>query len=342
MTPTPRSGVRSAAGWRAYDRANAAVVLVLALALLGWALWWLQQGGDPGAEADEPPVRMKLSDQRFEMRVLAGRLLLAGPVADAAEAQALQAAAEAVFGAGKVDARLAPRAGTEPLRWRDHAGDIFKVLQATGGEPAIHLTGQQVRLEGEVAAEYARVAREVLARQWFGRQVVLDNQLHVASTAASAPDPAPSAAVVVAAAPTPAAAVATPAAPLVASAPATPAAATPALAGCAGLAGGVAVRFHPNVAALTDEGRKTLRGLLPCLAQGNWVVGNHTDANGDPEANQRLTQARAESVVAYLAGKGVAAARLSAKGFAATRPVAGNDTPEDRMKNRRVTFEPAP
>jgi outer membrane protein OmpA-like peptidoglycan-associated protein len=333
--PSGRQALRSAAGWRAFDRASVALALALGLGLLGWLLWAPPSATEPTAEAlPAEPARMKLSDQRVALQVLGGKLLLTGPVADEAERQALGSAAEQAFGPGGVDNRLQPRAGTEPLAWRDHAADIFKVLRATGGEPAIVLTGRQVRLEGEVAADYAKLAREVLARQWFGRQTVVDNQLRVAG-AASAPAAAAAPAAVAAVAPTQATPT-TPAAPAASATPANPL--------CASLAQGVAVRFHPNAPGLTDEGRRTLRELLPCLAPGTgrWRVGNHTDANGDPDANQRLTQARAESVVAYLAGKGLPAARLQAQGFAATRPVAGQDTPDDRQRNRRVTFEPAP
>jgi len=40
----------------------------------------------------------------------------------------------------------------------------------------------------------------------------------------------------------------------------------------------------------------------------------------------------------YLVSKGVPAAQLTAKGFGPTNPVASNDTPEGRAKNRRVDF----
>ena len=71
-------------------------------------------------------------------------------------------------------------------------------------------------------------------------------------------------------------------------------------------------------------------------------ISGHTDAVGSDESNQRLSQARAESVRAYLIGKGVAADRMEARGFGESRPVAPNETPEGRAENRRVEMRRLP
>jgi len=49
-----------------------------------------------------------------------------------------------------------------------------------------------------------------------------------------------------------------------------------------------------------------------------------------------LSEKRAQAVVAWLTAHGVAAARLSAKGFGQDKPVADNSTEDGRAKNRRV------
>jgi len=54
------------------------------------------------------------------------------------------------------------------------------------------------------------------------------------------------------------------------------------------------------------------------------------------QSNWELSTARANSVVHYLVEKGVDPARLAAIGYGEHRPVASNDTPESRRKNRRV------
>ena len=65
-------------------------------------------------------------------------------------------------------------------------------------------------------------------------------------------------------------------------------------------------------------------------------VEGHTDSRGDDESNIRLSQRRAEAVVAFLIKSGVDAERLEAVGFGELRPIASNDTNEGRSTNRRV------
>ncbi len=65
-------------------------------------------------------------------------------------------------------------------------------------------------------------------------------------------------------------------------------------------------------------------------------VEGHTDNQGNAAANQGLSEKRAQAVVVWLTAHGVAAARLTAKGFGQTKPVAENGTEEGRAKNRRV------
>lgn len=67
-------------------------------------------------------------------------------------------------------------------------------------------------------------------------------------------------------------------------------------------------------------------------------VQGHTDNVGDPEANLALSQQRADAVVQWLVGAGVAADRLEAKGFGDTRPLVPNLTDGNRARNRRVQF----
>lgn len=68
----------------------------------------------------------------------------------------------------------------------------------------------------------------------------------------------------------------------------------------------------------------------------NFAVSGYTDNVGNPQSNVRLSQARADSVKAYLVGKGVAAQRISTRGFGADDPIADNKTAAGRAENRRV------
>jgi OmpA-OmpF porin, OOP family len=65
-------------------------------------------------------------------------------------------------------------------------------------------------------------------------------------------------------------------------------------------------------------------------------IAGHTDNVGQDADNLKLSQSRAEAVKNYLVKKGIAAARLKAKGYGASQPVADNSNEEGRQKNRRT------
>lgn len=66
-------------------------------------------------------------------------------------------------------------------------------------------------------------------------------------------------------------------------------------------------------------------------------VEGHADDRGTPEYNQSLSERRAEGVRQALIEKyGLDATRIETVGFGLTRPISGNETAEERMKNRRV------
>jgi outer membrane protein OmpA-like peptidoglycan-associated protein len=65
-------------------------------------------------------------------------------------------------------------------------------------------------------------------------------------------------------------------------------------------------------------------------------IEGHTDSVGSDDYNQQLSELRAVSVRDFLVQQGVAASGITARGFGKTQPVATNDTPEGRQRNRRV------
>jgi outer membrane protein OmpA-like peptidoglycan-associated protein len=67
-------------------------------------------------------------------------------------------------------------------------------------------------------------------------------------------------------------------------------------------------------------------------------LGGHTDNVGSEAMNQKLSEQRAKAVYDYLVQHGVAAERLSYKGYGPSQPVADNSTPEGRRQNRRTVF----
>ena len=65
-------------------------------------------------------------------------------------------------------------------------------------------------------------------------------------------------------------------------------------------------------------------------------VAGHTDNTGSAALNQRLSEARANSVARYLQSQQVVAQRFVTTGHGFSQPIASNDTPEGRALNRRV------
>ena len=67
-------------------------------------------------------------------------------------------------------------------------------------------------------------------------------------------------------------------------------------------------------------------------------IGGYTDNVGQPESNLALSDDRAKKVMAELVAMGVDAGRLQAEGYGEQFPVAENDSPEGRSKNRRTAL----
>lgn len=67
-------------------------------------------------------------------------------------------------------------------------------------------------------------------------------------------------------------------------------------------------------------------------------IEGHTDDDGSAKYNKRLSQKRADSVMNYLVEHGIEAERLVAVGFGEDKPIAPNDSADNKEKNRRVEF----
>jgi OOP family OmpA-OmpF porin len=111
------------------------------------------------------------------------------------------------------------------------------------------------------------------------------------------------------------------------------------------LAGIPDIEFDTAKASIkaTPQNEATLR-LLLLGGQTNpnitlLRVEGHTDSDGDPQANQVLSEQRAASVVEWLVAHGIDRARLRPVGCAARDPLFPNDTPEHKARNRRTEFD---
>jgi OOP family OmpA-OmpF porin len=101
------------------------------------------------------------------------------------------------------------------------------------------------------------------------------------------------------------------------------------------------IEFEAGSSVLRPAGRSILDEMAATLLKMGSkkveVIG-HTDAQGARDTNVVLSLARADAVRSYLAGKGVPPSLITTSGSGPDRPVAGNETPEGRARNRRIEF----
>ncbi len=101
------------------------------------------------------------------------------------------------------------------------------------------------------------------------------------------------------------------------------------------------VLFHTGTATLRPESEEQLRNVAAIVAAYPNVrlkIGGFTDNQGDADRNLKLSQARANAVMAQLVRFGVSPDRLQAVGYGDQFPVADNGTPQGREQNRRVSM----
>ncbi|GGK70214.1 cell envelope biogenesis protein OmpA [Rufibacter glacialis] len=97
--------------------------------------------------------------------------------------------------------------------------------------------------------------------------------------------------------------------------------------------------FDTGKAELRPESQTELDKLFQFLRSNPKIkveIAGHTDNVGQAAANQKLSEARAQAVVAYLVKKGAPASLFQAKGYGQTQPAAPNTSEENRQLNRRI------
>jgi OmpA-OmpF porin, OOP family len=101
------------------------------------------------------------------------------------------------------------------------------------------------------------------------------------------------------------------------------------------------IRFETGKADLSPDSLGLLDRLTETALRcptANIEIAGHTDADGDANQNQALSEKRAQAVADYLVGGGLPANRFTAAGYGSTQPMAGNDTDEGKAQNRRIDF----
>ena len=100
--------------------------------------------------------------------------------------------------------------------------------------------------------------------------------------------------------------------------------------------------FETGKSDLKSESNKELDRLVKLMKDVPGLkveIGGHTDNVGSTTMNNKLSQARAEAVVNYLASKGISKPRMTSKGYGPAEPIATNNSSEGRQQNRRVEFK---
>ena len=98
------------------------------------------------------------------------------------------------------------------------------------------------------------------------------------------------------------------------------------------------ILFDVDKYNVRPEAERALASLATVLKETDvkaFEVDGHTDSDGGDKHNQILSENRANAVKNFLASQGITA-EITIKGYGKTRPVASNDTPEGKQKNRRV------
>ncbi|MBD0784954.1 OmpA family protein [Vibrio sp. Y2-5] len=99
--------------------------------------------------------------------------------------------------------------------------------------------------------------------------------------------------------------------------------------------------FAHDSSELTEEANNQLDNLIEFMKEypeSNVEISGYTDSSGSAAYNQTLSEKRAQAAADAIIAKGIDESRITVKGEGEENPIASNQTPEGREKNRRVEF----
>lgn len=102
------------------------------------------------------------------------------------------------------------------------------------------------------------------------------------------------------------------------------------------------IQFKVASSELLKEGKTELNKVVNLMKQYPKIeieLSGHTSSEGDAKMNKELSLKRVESCRKYLSDNGISEDRISVIGYGPDKPIAPNDTEENRSKNRRVELK---
>jgi OmpA-OmpF porin, OOP family len=266
------------------------------LALIVLAIVFHDDGGSGGASATTVPPP---ASGTVRAHVVGGSVTLDGPVPNADEQTAIDAAAAKRFGKGNVVSRLVVHPEAESVKW---LADVMPALPRDGegfGTIDIVVTQPTLTVRGRVPTAAAGNALLKAVNDASNRTAV--DQLSIVAEGAGGTLQANI---------------------------------DDAIKGrtIAFTTGSAAIAKSGQTVLLA------LVKPLRSAGSARVVVGGYTDNVGASQDNLKLSQARAHSVVVFLTKHGVNTKVLVAKGNGEAKPIAPNTTEAGRQKNRRIEF----
>ncbi|WP_322516336.1 OmpA family protein [Rhodopseudomonas palustris] len=261
-----------------------------------------------------------------EIEELSGAALAAKTVAKLQIEAAAQAEAKA---RAEAEAREAVEKAAAEGAAREAAAKAIAARDATAKQAAAKAKADaEAKAEADAKEAAAKAAAEVAAKEAAAKEAAAKAAVEESTKPAAAAPPA------AAAAPAP-----------IKTADAAGTASMPSLEACQSqlstLAAAQKINFERGSAEIARASLPVLKQLAAVIAQcpaATIEVAGHTDSAGKKAANDALSKRRAEAVADNLAKAGIGSAKLTAVGYGASKPLAGNDSAEGRATNRRIEF----
>lgn len=282
----------------AADAFDAAAAALRAALPRGYGLSLVAPKVLAGAPAQDVPEFAAIRDD-------SGQVRLQGAVGDPASQAAIGSYATAVFGADRVQDVTVVDPAT-PKGWPVRVLAGLEALAAVK-EGRVAVTPDQLRVEGSsIDPDAAAAVEAVLAAKAVGpTEVAVRYDAAAAEAASLAARPAPEL--------------------------------------CAEEVGAIlatqTIGFAPGSAEIDPASQGVIAAIADVLRScpgAAFEVAGHTDASGNEASNLRLSEERAQAVAAALEGQDLPLIDLRARGYGVGRPLGSNDTPDGRLRNRRI------